>query len=134
MVVHSDTDVQQAVKNDARVTRIGAFIRKTSLDELPQLLNVLNGTMSLVGPRPHAVSHNEVWRREIQGYMLRHKVRPGITGWAQVNGWRGETDTAYKMTQRVNHDLEYIRNWSPWLDLKILVMTVFVGFVHKNAY
>lgn len=134
MVVHNDTEVQQAVKNDARVTRFGKFIRKTSLDELPQLLNVLNGTMSLVGPRPHAVSHNEVWRREIQGYMLRHKVRPGITGWAQVNGWRGETDTAYKMTQRVNHDLEYIRKWSPWLDLKILVLTVFVGFVHKNAY
>ncbi len=134
MVVHTDKEVQQAVKNDARVTRFGKIIRKTSLDELPQLLNVLNGTMSLVGPRPHAVSHNEVWRREIQGYMFRHKVRPGITGWAQVNGWRGETDTAYKMQQRVKYDLEYIRNWSPWLDLKILVLTVFVGFVHKNAY
>jgi len=134
MLVHSDSGVQQAIKNDTRVTRIGRVIRKTSLDELPQLLNVLNGTMSLVGPRPHAVAHNEAWRNEIQGYMLRHKVRPGITGWAQVNGWRGETDTAYKMQQRVKYDLEYIRNWSPWLDLKILVLTVFVGFLHKNAY
>ncbi len=134
MHVHSDKEVQQATKHDARVTRVGKFIRKTSLDELPQLINVLNGTMSLVGPRPHAVSHNEMWRREIQGYMLRHKVRPGITGWAQVNGWRGETDTAFKMQQRVKYDLEYIRSWSPWLDLKILLLTVAVGFVHKNAY
>ncbi len=134
MIVHSDKDAKQATKSDSRITRVGKLIRKTSLDELPQLLNVLNGTMSLVGPRPHAVAHNELWRHEIQGYMLRHKVRPGITGWAQVNGWRGETDTPFKMQQRVKYDLEYIRSWSPWLDLKILVLTVFVGFVHKNAY
>jgi len=134
MRVHSDKQVAQASRNDARVTRVGRIIRKTSLDELPQLLNVLTGSMSLVGPRPHAVVHNEAWRQEIHGYMLRHKVRPGITGWAQVNGWRGETDTAYKMQQRVRYDLEYIRNWSPALDLKILFMTVFVGFHHKNAY
>jgi len=134
MYLHSDKDTKQATKSDARITPIGRFIRKTSLDELPQLYNVLNGTMSLVGPRPHAVAHNELWRHEIQGYMLRHKVRPGITGWAQVNGWRGETATTFKMQQRVKHDLEYIRDWSPWLDFKILVLTVFVGFVHKNAY
>jgi len=134
MFLHTDNDTKQATKTDARVTPIGRFIRKTSLDELPQLLNVLNGTMSLVGPRPHAVAHNELWRHEIQGYMLRHKVRPGITGWAQVNGWRGETGTPFKMQQRVKHDLEYIRDWSPWLDCKILILTVFVGFVHKNAY
>ena len=134
MFVHTDAKVQQAGKNDARVTRVGKIIRRTSLDELPQLLNVLNGVMSLVGPRPHAVAHNELWRQEIHGYMLRHKAKPGITGWAQVNGWRGETDTAYKMQQRVIYDLEYIRNWSPWLDLKILFLTVFVGFYHKNAY
>jgi len=134
MYLHSDKEVKQATKTDSRITPIGRFIRKTSLDELPQLFNVLNGTMSLVGPRPHAVAHNELWRHEIQGYMLRHKVRPGITGWAQVNGWRGETGTPYKMQQRVKHDLEYIRDWSPWLDCKILFLTVFVGFVHKNAY
>jgi len=134
MVVHTDSDVKQAMKNDDRITSIGKIIRRSSLDELPQLLNVLNGTMSLIGPRPHAVAHNEMWRHEIPGYMLRHKVRPGITGWAQVKGWRGETDTAFKMQQRVKYDLEYIRNWSPWLDLKILVLTVFVGFFHKNAY
>lgn len=134
MYLHSDNEVKQATKMDARITPIGRFIRKTSLDELPQLFNVLNGTMSLVGPRPHAVAHNEQWRHEIQGYMLRHKVRPGITGWAQVNGWRGETGTTYKMQQRVKYDLEYIRDWSPWLDFKILFLTVFVGFVHKNAY
>lgn len=134
MYVHSDAKVQQAAKNDARVTRVGKVIRRTSLDELPQLLNVLNGVMSLVGPRPHAVAHNELWRQEIHGYMLRHKAKPGITGWAQVNGWRGETDTVYKMQQRVIYDLEYIRNWSPWLDIKIMFLTVFVGFYHKNAY
>lgn len=134
MFVHSDSETKQARKGDVRVTRVGRIIRRTSLDELPQLLNVLYGTMSLVGPRPHAIAHNEIWRQQIKGYMLRHKVRPGITGWAQVNGWRGETDTAFKMQQRVKYDLEYIRNWSPWLDLKILVLTVFVGFFHKNAY
>jgi len=134
MLVHTDTQVLQATKNDTRVTRIGKVLRKTSLDELPQLINVLQGTMSLVGPRPHAVAHNELWRNQIEGYMLRHKVRPGITGLAQVNGWRGETDTAYKMQQRVKFDLAYIRNWSPWLDIKIIFLTVAKGFCDKNAY
>lgn len=116
--------VTQATKNDPRITPIGAFLRKTSLDELPQLLNVLQGTMSLVGPRPHAVAHNEQYRKLIDGYMIRHKVRPGITGWAQVNGLRGETETLEKMSERVRYDLEYLRNWSPWLDIKILFMTL----------
>ena len=134
MRVHSDSLVRQATKNDVRVTRVGKVLRSTSLDELPQLLNVLGGSMSLVGPRPHAVAHNEIWRNQIKGYMLRHKVRPGITGLAQVNGWRGETDTAFKMQQRVKFDLEYIRRWSPWLDVKIMLFTVFKGFINKNAY
>ena len=134
MHLHSDAQVRQATRNDARVTRIGKILRSTSLDELPQLMNVLFGSMSLVGPRPHAVAHNEEWRKQIKGYMLRHKVKPGITGWAQVHGWRGETDTTFKMQQRVNHDLDYIRNWSPWLDIKILFLTVFVVFRAENAY
>ena len=110
-VTEDGPNVKQATKNDQRVTRFGAFLRRTSLDELPQFFNVLMGEMSIVGPRPHAVSHNEMYRRMIHGYMLRHKVKPGITGWAQVNGWRGETDTLEKMEQRVNHDLHYIQNW-----------------------
>jgi putative colanic acid biosynthesis UDP-glucose lipid carrier transferase len=126
--------VVQATKNDPRVTPIGALLRKTSLDEVPQLFNVLDGSMSLVGPRPHASTHNEAYRRLIQGYMLRHKVKPGITGLAQVNGWRGETDTLYKMQKRVEFDHQYIRDWSPWLDLKILVRTVATVLTHKNAY
>lgn len=134
MHVHSDSTVKQATREDARVTRVGKIIRRTSLDELPQLLNVLQGTMSLVGPRPHASYHNEIWRDQIEGYMLRHKVRPGITGWAQVNGWRGETDTVYKMQQRVEHDLEYIKNWSPLLDVKIMFFTVISLACDKNAY
>ena len=134
MWVHSDSQVRQATRNDARVTRIGKVLRSTSLDELPQLFNVLRGNMSLVGPRPHAVAHNEVWRNQIKGYMLRHKVRPGITGWAQVNGWRGETDTAFKMQQRVKFDLEYIQNWSPWLDVRIMFFTVVKGLRNENAY
>lgn len=134
MYLHSDSQVRQATRNDVRVTKIGKILRSTSLDELPQLLNVLFGSMSLVGPRPHAVAHNEAWRMQIKGYMLRHKVKPGITGLAQVHGWRGETDTAFKMQQRVNHDLEYIRNWSPWLDLKILFLTIIVVFRAENAY
>ena len=104
--------IVQAQRNDPRVTRFGSFLRRTSLDELPQLFNVLRGTMSLVGPRPHAVSHNEEYRKVIAGYMLRHKVRPGITGWAQVNGYRGETETVEKMQRRVEYDLDYLRNWS----------------------
>jgi putative colanic acid biosynthesis UDP-glucose lipid carrier transferase len=126
--------VQQAKKNDARVTSVGAFLRKTSLDELPQFINVLRGSMSVVGPRPHAVEHNEQYRKLIKGYMLRHKVKPGITGWAQVNGWRGETDTLDKMQKRIEYDLAYIQNWSLWLDMKIVLLTLLRGFTGKNAY
>ena len=126
--------VPQARKNDQRVTRFGAFLRKTSLDELPQFINVLQGSMSVVGPRPHAIAHNEYYRRIIPGYMLRHKVKPGITGWAQVNGLRGETDTIAKMARRVQFDLDYIRHWSLWLDMKIIFKTVVKGFTDKNAY
>lgn len=126
--------VPQAKKNDPRITPLGAFLRKSSLDELPQFINVLQGTMSIVGPRPHAVAHNEEYRKLIHGYMLRHKVKPGITGLAQVKGWRGETDTMEKMEMRVKYDLEYFNNWSLWLDLKIIAMTVFSGMRGKNAY
>lgn len=134
MVVCDDDAVVQAKKNDARVTPFGAFMRRTSLDELPQFVNVLAGTMSVVGPRPHAMMHNEEYRKIISGYMLRHKVKPGITGWAQVNGWRGETDTLEKMEKRIEYDIAYIRNWSLWLDLKIVFQTIFTCFVGKNAY
>ncbi len=126
--------VTQATKNDPRVTPFGAFIRKTSLDELPQFINVLQGRMSIVGPRPHAVAHNEEYRTIVNRYMLRHKVKPGITGWAQINGWRGETDTLDKMEKRVQFDLDYIHRWSLWFDIKIVFLTVFKGFVGKNAY
>jgi putative colanic acid biosynthesis UDP-glucose lipid carrier transferase len=118
--------VAQATKNDSRVTPLGAILRRTSLDELPQFVNVLQGRMSIVGPRPHAVAHNEMYRKLIKSYMIRHKVRPGITGWAQVNGLRGETDTVEKMRARVEYDLDYLRNWSLGLDLKIILKTVFV--------
>nr|WP_010133597.1 undecaprenyl-phosphate glucose phosphotransferase [Microbulbifer agarilyticus] len=127
-------EVVQAKKNDTRITPVGAFLRRTSLDELPQFINVLQGRMSIVGPRPHAVAHNEEYRAIVKGYMLRHKVKPGITGWAQVNGWRGETDTVEKMSKRVEHDLQYIRHWSLWLDIRIVWMTLFRGFVGTNAY
>ena len=133
-VLEDGPNVPQATRNDPRVTKLGAFLRCTSLDELPQFFNVLQGTMSIVGPRPHAVAHNEAYRKLIHGYMLRHKVKPGITGWAQVNGWRGETDTTQKMEMRVQYDLEYINNWSLWLDLKIILMTVFGGMRGKSAY
>ena len=133
-VMENDKVVTQATQNDPRVTRVGNFLRRTSLDELPQFINVLTGGMSIVGPRPHAVAHNEQYRSLIQGYMLRHKVKPGITGWAQINGWRGETDTLEKMEKRVEFDLEYIREWSLWLDIKIVFLTVFKGFVNKAAY
>jgi putative colanic acid biosynthesis UDP-glucose lipid carrier transferase len=126
--------VQQATRGDSRITPFGAFIRRTSLDELPQLFNVLLGSMSLVGPRPHAVAHNEQYRKIVQAYMLRHKVRPGMTGWAQVNGFRGETDTVEKMAARVHYDLEYLRNWSLALDLKIIARTVRVVLFDRNAY
>jgi len=118
--------VKQATKDDPRITRFGAFIRKTSLDELPQFINVLQGRMSIVGPRPHAVAHNEMYRKLIKSYMIRHKVKPGITGWAQVNGLRGETETVDKMKARIEYDLDYLRHWSLALDLKIIWKTVFV--------
>lgn len=126
--------VVQAKRRDGRVTRVGRFLRSTSLDELPQIFNVLRGEMSLVGPRPHAVAHNEQYRKLISGYMLRHKVRPGITGWAQVNGLRGETDTIEKMEQRVRYDIEYLQHWSLWLDLRILFRTLWMVIKRENAY
>ncbi|NQY88102.1 MAG: undecaprenyl-phosphate glucose phosphotransferase [Colwellia sp.] len=127
-------DVVQATKFDARITPIGAILRRTSLDELPQFINVLQGNMSIVGPRPHAVVHNEEYRQLIDGYMLRHKAKPGITGWAQINGWRGETDTLLKMEKRIEFDLTYIQRWSLLFDLKIILLTIFKGFIDKNAY
>jgi putative colanic acid biosysnthesis UDP-glucose lipid carrier transferase len=133
-VQENGSEVKQATLGDPRVTPLGAFLRKTSLDELPQLFNVLEGSMSLVGPRPHATAHNEQYRKVIGGYMLRHKVRPGITGLAQVSGWRGETDTLEKMERRVECDHRYIRDWSWWLDLRILLRTGLVVFGSKNAY
>jgi len=129
-----ETGVPQATRDDPRITRVGRFIRRTSLDELPQLFNVLEGKMSLVGPRPHAVAHNEEYARIIAGYFARHRVKPGITGWAQVNGLRGETDTPEKMAARVRYDVYYIENWSLMFDFIILVRTAIVGFINKNAY
>jgi putative colanic acid biosynthesis UDP-glucose lipid carrier transferase len=126
--------VTQATKADQRVTPLGRILRSTSLDELPQLLNVLQGKMSVVGPRPHAVAHNELYRKIINGYMIRHKVRPGITGWAQVNGLRGETQDVEKMRARVQFDLEYLNHWSPWLDVKIISRTLWVIARGRNAY
>jgi putative colanic acid biosynthesis UDP-glucose lipid carrier transferase len=126
--------VKQATKDDPRVTPFGAFMRRTSLDELPQFINVLQGRMSIVGPRPHAIAHNEQYRKLVKGYMLRHKVRPGITGWAQVNGMRGETETVDKMMMRIEYDLEYLRHWSLKLDLQIIWRTIFVVLGKQNAY
>jgi len=126
--------VPQARRNDPRVTTFGAFLRRTSLDELPQLWNVLKGDMSLVGPRPHAVAHNVQYAEIIDDYLGRHRLKPGITGWAQVNGLRGEVDTPEKMRLRVEHDLYYIDNWSLLFDMRILLLTALYGFVHKNAY
>ena len=132
-VTEDGATVTQATKNDQRITPLGAFLRKTSLDELPQFINVLQGRMSVVGPRPHAVAHNEEYRKLIKGYMVRHKVKPGITGWAQVNGFRGETDTLEKMEQRVHYDLEYLRNWSPRLDMLIVAKTVWLTIVGQDG-
>ena len=126
--------VTQAKKFDSRITKVGAFIRRTSLDELPQFFNVLQGRMSIVGPRPHALAHNEEYKDQVEYYMQRHRVKPGITGWAQINGLRGETDTLDKMSQRVEYDLFYIENWSLAFDLKIIILTIFKGFINKNAY
>lgn len=128
-----DIGVQQATKHDPRITPIGRFIRSSSIDELPQLFNVLQGTMSLVGPRPHAVEHNNYYAHKIDAYMLRHRIKPGITGLAQANGYRGETETLDKMQKRVEYDIAYINNWSIWLDIKIMVKTVFT-LLNKNAY
>jgi putative colanic acid biosynthesis UDP-glucose lipid carrier transferase len=135
MSVCEDGDhIEQARQNDRRVTRFGAFLRKTSLDELPQFINVLEGTMSIVGPRPHAVAHNEEYRRLIEGYMIRHKVKPGITGWAQVNGFRGETETVEKMKKRIEYDLDYLNHWSLSLDLWIIFKTALVVLKDSKAY
>jgi putative colanic acid biosynthesis UDP-glucose lipid carrier transferase len=135
MFVHrtESNTVQQATKNDPRITRVGAFLRKTSLDELPQLFNVLTGEMSLVGPRPHAVQHDMEYSQRIEQYFARHNIKPGITGLAQVRGHRGETRDLDQMIQRVESDIEYINNWSLWLDLLILVRTT-MAFSGKNAY
>ena len=129
-----DTVFRQATRQDSRITPFGAFLRRTSLDELPQFINVLQGTMSIVGPRPHAVAHNEQYRKLIKRYMIRHKVKPGITGWAQVNGYRGETETVEKMRSRVAYDLDYMRNWSVSLDFLIMLKTLTVVIKDKNAY
>jgi len=135
MKLHEEKEgeVSQARKNDGRVTAVGAFIRKTSLDELPQLLNVLYGDMSLVGPRPHATAHNRFYADKVDAYMSRHRILPGMTGLAQVNGCRGETDTLDKMEKRVEYDLAYINNWSIWLDIRIMIKTVYT-LLSKNAY
>jgi putative colanic acid biosynthesis UDP-glucose lipid carrier transferase len=133
-VTDDGSTIVQASKNDQRVTPIGAFLRRSSLDELPQFVNVLQGRMSIVGPRPHAVAHNELYRKLIKGYMLRHKVKPGITGWAQVNGMRGETATLDKMEARIQFDLDYLRNWSVWLDLWIILKTIKVVLTRENAH
>lgn len=135
MTVCEDGDhVTQASRNDKRVTPFGAILRKTSLDELPQFINVLQGRMSIVGPRPHAVAHNELYRKLIRGYMVRHKVKPGITGWAQVSGYRGETETVDKMQKRIEYDLEYLRHWSLGLDLWIIMKTILIVVRDRHAY
>jgi putative colanic acid biosysnthesis UDP-glucose lipid carrier transferase len=134
MKVCEDGDtVTQATREDERITPFGAFLRKTSLDELPQFINVLQGRMSIVGPRPHAVAHNEMYRKLITGYMVRHKVKPGITGWAQVNGLRGETETLNKMKARIDYDIDYLRNWSLKLDMYIILKTVLVVFKGQDG-
>lgn len=133
-VTEDGATVTQATQNDQRVTRFGQLIRKTSLDELPQFLNVLQGRMSVVGPRPHAVTHNEMYRKLIKGYMIRHKVKPGITGWAQVNGYRGETKTVESMKNRIDYDLEYLKKWSLALDIRIVFKTILLVFKDSKAY
>lgn len=133
-VCDNGDEIKQATRNDVRVTRLGAILRKYSLDELPQFINVLQGRMSTVGPRPHAVAHNEMYRGMIKGYMMRHKVKPGITGWAQINGCRGETDTVEKMQKRIEYDLDYLRNWSLGLDAIIILNTVVTVFKTEDTY
>jgi len=133
-VTEDGGEIRQASKSDSRITRIGGILRRTSMDELPQLINVLQGRMSLVGPRPHAVAHNEEYRKLIKGYMMRHKVLPGITGLAQVNGCRGETSQLEEMEARVNYDLDYLRRWTPLLDIKIILLTAVKVFRDDKAY
>ncbi|KXU95037.1 undecaprenyl-phosphate glucose phosphotransferase [Caballeronia megalochromosomata] len=136
MGVHRENtgQVTQATRNDPRVTKVGAFLRRTSLDELPQFLNVLFGHMSVVGPRPHALEHDDLYKDLVYGYMFRYRIKPGITGWAQVNGYRGATEKVEQMQSRVKFDLFYIHNWSFWFDIKIVAMTMFKGFIGRNAY
>jgi putative colanic acid biosynthesis UDP-glucose lipid carrier transferase len=133
-VTEDGAKIRQASKTDSRITPVGRVLRRSSMDELPQLINVLQGRMSLVGPRPHAVAHNEEYRKLIKGYMLRHKVLPGITGLAQINGWRGETLTLEDMEARINYDLDYLRHWTPLLDIKILLVTIVKVFRDEKAY
>jgi putative colanic acid biosynthesis UDP-glucose lipid carrier transferase len=135
MVMHFEKGtITQATAQDSRITPIGRLLRKTSMDELPQFINVLLGNMSVVGPRPHALQHNEYYSKQVGRYMQRHMTKPGITGWAQINGYRGETDTLNKMAKRVEFDIYYMNNWSFWLDLKIIFWTAFRGWTGKNAY
>jgi putative colanic acid biosysnthesis UDP-glucose lipid carrier transferase len=136
MKVHAETTgkVTQATRGDPRITAVGAFLRKTSLDELPQFINVLKGEMSVVGPRPHALEHDDIYKDLVKGYMHRYRIKPGITGWAQINGYRGETDRIEKMMGRVKLDLYYMQHWTFWLDIKIVVLTLWKGFVGHNAY
>lgn len=134
MYQSGSTEFKQAKKDDPRITRVGAFLRKTSLDELPQLFNVVQGSMSLVGPRPHPLKLDEDFQYVIPSLTSRYCVKPGITGWAQINGYRGETRRVSDMVERINHDRFYVKNWNILLDLKILVLTVFKGWTHKNAY
>ena len=126
--------IQQATRDDPRVTRLGRWLRKTSIDELPQLFNVLRGDMSLVGPRPHAVAHNNEYQKLVANYAFRHHMKPGITGWAQINGFRGETRTVDLMEQRVEHDIWYVNHWSPWLDLRIVLKTFVLAYRQPTAY
>jgi exopolysaccharide biosynthesis polyprenyl glycosylphosphotransferase len=136
MHVHAEAggQVTQATRDDPRITPLGRILRRSSADELPQFFNVLQGSMSIVGPRPHAVAHNDHYRQVVDNYMQRHRVKPGITGWAQVNGLRGETDTVAKMASRVEYDLYYLQNWSLVFDLRIVALTVFKGLIGRNAY
>ena len=136
MRLHKEADgsLTQARRQDDRFTRIGRWLRRSSLDELPQLVNVLQGRMSMVGPRPHAIEHNEYYRQHIDGYMRRHRVKPGITGWAQINDLRGETQTIEEMSRRVKHDLFYIEHWSVWFDLRIVLTTLLKIFFSRKAW
>ena len=134
MCTSVDADLKQATSHDARITKVGSFLRKTSLDEFPQFFNVLFGQMSIVGPRPHMLRHTEQYSELIDYYKVRHYIKPGITGWAQVNGYRGETDELWKMEKRVEYDMYYLSNWTFWMDLKIVLMTVFSKKAFTNAY